>query len=209
MIEKGKVRVKICGMRDPGNIRDVAACAPDLMGFIFYPGSLRFVGNDFKLPEDFPQEIAKVGVFVQESTETILKLTDRHQLNYIQLHGGESVAQCRELQQRGLHVIKVFSVGEEFDFNVVKDFARVADYFLFDTKSNTYGGSGKTFNWSLLNNYQEEKPFFLSGGLTPVNFKNALNFRHKHLVALDFNSGLEIKPGIKDSALVREVVDGR
>lgn len=195
-------------MRDRDNIRDVAACDPDFMGFIFYSGSQRFVGNDFEIPGDLPRKIARVGVFVQESTPIILQLAAQHQLKFIQLHGGEPVAQCRELREQGLNVIKVFSVGEQFDFSMVNDYVSVADYFLFDTKSNTYGGSGKTFDWSLLNNYTEGKPFFLSGGLTPSNYKNALTFKNKNLIGLDFNSGLEAKPGIKNSALVKDVVDG-
>jgi phosphoribosylanthranilate isomerase len=185
----------------------VAACAPDFMGFIFYSGSQRFVGNNFKIP-DVPREIKRVGVFVHESTSAILKLATLHQLAFIQLHGGESTIQCKELKGLGLSVIKVFSVGERFDFNTVKEFVPVADYFLFDTKSNTYGGSGKTFDWSLLSNYTENKPFFLSGGLTPLNFKNAMILRNKDLVGLDFNSGLEITPGVKNSVLVKEVVAG-
>lgn len=195
-------------MRDPDNIREVAACAPDFMGFIFYSGSQRFVGNDFEIPGDFPSKINRVGVFVQESTSTILKLAELHQLSVIQLHGGESVAQCKELKEQGLHVIKVFSVGDGSDFSSVKEFVSVADYFLFDTKSNTYGGSGKTFDWLLLNHYTENKPFFLSGGLTPLNFKKALTYRSKNLIGLDFNSGLEIKPGIKNRVLVKEVLAG-
>jgi phosphoribosylanthranilate isomerase len=205
----GKIRIKICGMRDHENIRDVAACAPDFMGFIFYPESVRFVGNDFKIPEDFPKQIERVGVFVQESTGAIVKLAKRHALGFIQLHGGESPSQCSELKQTGLKIIKVFSVGEEFDFTAVKDFVAVADYFLFDTKSDGYGGSGKTFNWALLNNYQENVPFFLSGGLTALNYKSALGIMNRKLAGFDFNSGLERKPGVKDRALVKEVVDGR
>src|SRR6478735_4533152 len=154
-MDKAKIKVKVCGMRETENIRKVAACAPDFMGFIFYPGSLRFVGNDFKLPNDFPSQVERVGVFVQESTEEIIARATRHGLSYIQLHGGESVEQCAALKQKGLKIIKVFSVGEEFDFQVVKEFVPVADYFLFDTKSSTYGGSGRTFNWSLLNQYTE------------------------------------------------------
>ena len=201
-----KIKVKICGMREPENIREVAACHPDFMGFIFYPGSLRFVGNDFQLPADFPEEVSRVGVFVQESPEIIFKLAELHDLDYIQLHGGESVEQCRELKQRGLNIIKVFSVGEGFDFHEVKEFVSVADYFLFDTKSNTYGGSGKTFDWSLLNQYAENIPFFLSGGLTPLNYDSALQVKTTNLAALDFNSGFEVKPGLKSSALVKSVI---
>ena len=199
------MKVKICGMRDTDNIREVVACAPDFMGFIFYPGSLRFVGAGFQIPDGFPDSIERVGVFVRESTANIVALAARHDLDFIQLHGGESVEQCIELKRLGLNIIKVFSVGEDFDFDVLKEFVHVADYFLFDTKSNTYGGSGKTFDWSLLNQYTEDKPFFLSGGLTPLNFEAALQFKNKNLVALDFNSGLEIKPGLKNSTLVKSI----
>jgi phosphoribosylanthranilate isomerase len=204
----GTIKIKICGMRDPENIREVAACAPDFMGFIFYPESVRFVGNDFTMPEDFPEEIERVGVFVQETTETIAELANRHNLGFIQLHGGESAVQCAELKNKGLKIIKVFSVDDEFDFSTVKDFVPVTDYFLFDTKSTAYGGSGKTFNWSLLGNYRENKPFFLSGGLTVLNCKSALHHANKNLAGLDFNSGVESKPGLKNRELVKEIVAG-
>ena len=199
--------LKVCGMRDAQNMVDVAAQHPDLMGFIFYPGSPRFVGDAFEIPVNFPAHVGRVGVFVLESTDKIRELAKRHGLQFIQLHGGESVAQCAALKQHHLKVIKVFLIGEDFDFNEVREFVPVADYFLFDTKSKTYGGSGITFDWSILDRYSYDIPFFLSGGLTSQNCDKALALQHSKLAGLDFNSGLEKSPGIKDPAKVKEVYE--
>ena len=200
------MKLKICGMRDEENIRQVAACSPDFMGFIFYPGSPRYVSNDFKIPSDFSNSVERVGVFVAESTDSMVKLAKLHKLSFIQLHGGEPAAQCKELKQQGFGVIKVFSMADAFDFQVLKNFVPVVDYFLFDTKSIMHGGSGKTFDWSLLNRYTEDVPFFLSGGLTLQNVDSALNLENKKLAGLDINSGLELKPGLKDVSRVRDLI---
>jgi len=160
MTTKNKIKLKVCGMRDAANIMAVAALHPDYMGFIFFEQSPRFVGNYFLLPENFPDQIKKVGVFVNETTRNIRREAQILGLHYVQLHGNESVAQCEELKSEGIKVIKVFSVGDDFDFNVTKPFKKSSDFFLFDTKGKYHGGNAQTFNWNVLKNYDQEIPFF-------------------------------------------------
>lgn len=200
-----KPGLKICGMRDAQNINDVAALNPDFMGFIFYEKSKRYVGKDFVIPTNFPSQIKRVGVFVNEATEVVLKKVEQHRLDFVQLHGGESVKECEQLKRNRVGIIKVFSVDNDFDFSTVDEFESCSDYFLFDTKSEGYGGSGKTFDWSMLENYSNHVPFFLSGGLSPENVSAALQVKSTALFALDVNSGVEISPGFKDVDKIRSI----
>ncbi|SHG45699.1 phosphoribosylanthranilate isomerase [Chryseolinea serpens] len=200
------IKLKICGMRDGENIREVAALSPQYMGFIFYRKSPRFVGDDFVMPA-IPASIKKVGVFVNETTETILNLASRYDLTLIQLHGNETPEQCRELKAKGLGVIKVFSMGEDFDWSVVQPYKPVADFFLFDTKGKYYGGNAQAFDWSLLQQYDQEIPFFLSGGLSPENIGNITGLKDMNLYALDVNSGVEDSPGVKNISKIEFVLE--
>ncbi len=193
-------------MRNPENIMEVAALSPDYMGFIFYEKSKRFVGEDFMIPNTFPERINRVGVFVNEDTKKILKKVDQYQLDYVQLHGGESVDQCKALVENGIGVIKVFSVDDEFDFTPTMSFAAYVDFFLFDTKTDDYGGSGKSFDWNLLDKYDQQIPFFLSGGLSLENIASVLKFENLNLHSLDINSGVELSPGVKSVDKIRSVV---
>lgn len=191
-------------MRDPKNILDVAVLQPDFMGFIFYEKSKRYVGEGFVIPKNFPKEIKRVGVFVNESPENILKQVAIHQLDYVQLHGDESVQIC-EILKKKTGVIKVFRVDDDFDFTQTKQFNSFADFFMFETKSVEYGGSGKTFNWNLLEKYDQTKPFFLSGGLTVDNIPRVKIMTSVNLFALDVNSGAEILPGIKSVSILNTI----
>ena len=192
------MKLKVCGMRDLNNIEAIAALAPAYMGFIFYKNSRRFVGEAFKLPLDFPQNIRKVGVFVNENEEVILKKVEMYQLDFVQLHGNEPAELCNKLKMKHVGVIKVFSVDASFDFEKTVPYAKALDYFMFDTRVAGYGGSGITFDWDLLKKYNQEIPFFLSGGLSPQNIDAALELEGLNIHALDINSGVEIVPGIKD-----------
>lgn len=192
-----KVKLKVCGMRDPENILQVAELQPDYMGFIFYEKSKRYVGKEFKIPTQLSKNIRRVGVFVNESTENMLSLARLHKLDFIQLHGDEPVKQCWELKQEKFGVIKVFSIYEHFSFAKVEPYKKEVDYFLFDTKSSLYGGTGKTFDWNLLNGYDQEIAFFLSGGLSAGNIQAARNSDSWNLHAFDLNSGVEMAPGLK------------
>lgn len=192
------IKLKVCGMRDNRNVLEVASSRPDFMGFIFYEKSPRYVGLNFKIPDDLDARIQWVGVFVNENVKTIIKLVSKHRLDFVQLHGDESPNECRELKENRIGVIKVFSVDDDFDFGIVNAYQSVVDYFLFDTKGKARGGNGVVFNWNLLKNYEGDVPFFLSGGIDPENVNLIKKLNHKQLFAIDVNSGIEIAPGVKD-----------
>jgi phosphoribosylanthranilate isomerase len=201
------VKIKVCGMRNTENIREVAALSPDYMGFIFYEKSTRYVGSEFVLPDDLDSTINRVGVFVNHSKAFIKEKAVRHQLNYVQLHGDESVTFCEELKTEGIRVIKVFRVDEDFDFRGTKQFERVADFFLFDTKGKRYGGNAIPFDWSLLNQYNQVVPFFLSGGIQSDNVRQLKNISTLNIHAIDVNSGVEDQPGLKNVNKISEIIN--
>ena len=194
-------------MRDAENIAAVGSLRPQYMGFIFYPKSPRFVGDSFDIPANLPASIKRVGVFVNESNAVIIAKSNALKLELVQLHGNESPAQCDELKATGLGVIKVFSIDDDFNFELTKPYREVVDYFLFDTKGKYYGGNAKTFNWKILGKYDQEVPFFLSGGLSPDNVNALGDIQKMNLHALDLNSGVEISPGLKDIEKIRTIID--
>lgn len=193
-------KIKICGMRDPENVKEVAALAPDYMGFIYYAKSPRYVGPEFRLrrqPET--QAIRNVAVFVNEPPESALEIAVRDGYDAVQLHGAESPAYCKEFQSAGFEVIKAFGIDADFDFAQLEPYAGSVNFFLFDAKTRAYGGSGKPFEWEKLGEYTGTTPFFLSGGLEPANLEEALAVTAGlPLYALDLNSRVETAPGIKD-----------
>lgn len=192
-------------MRDGKNILEVASLSPDYMGFIFYSGSPRYVQKDFSIPDGFPSTIVKVGVFVNERTEVIKTIASRLRLPFIQLHGNEPVEQCEELKGEGYGVIKVFSVDDAFDFKITNLYASCVDLFLFDTKGKYYGGNSKAFDWKILHRYDQQVPFFLSGGLSPENIDQLVALNNMNLYAIDINSGVEISPGVKNIDKIKQV----
>jgi len=200
-----KIAIKICGMRDRENILKVASLGPHYLGFIFYPESPRYVGGDFRMPVSLPLSIRRVGVFVNASSQEILQKTKSVGLDFIQLHGNESPEQCAELKAAGVGVIKVFSIDEKFDFETTGPYKKVVEYFLFDTKGKYFGGNAKVFDWQVLKKYDQEIPFFLSGGLSPDNVNSLGDILNMNVHALDLNSGVEISPGLKDVAKVQAV----
>jgi phosphoribosylanthranilate isomerase len=187
------MKIKICGMKFPNNINEIGALQPDYMGFIFYPKSKRFVGENFssKSINSLPKSIKKVGVFVNESVAIVLEKATKYKLDAVQLHGNESVANCKFLKENNIEIIKAFSIDASFDFEILKAYESVCDYFLFDTKTPDYGGSGQVFDWKLLEKYTLQKPFFLSGGLNFEVIEKIKNLNYPMLVGLDFNSQLE------------------
>lgn len=193
-------------MRDSENIAQVSLLRPQYLGFICYQKSPRFIGNDFTIPETLPSSIKKVGVFVNESNEVIASTVKSLGFDFIQLHGDEKAKTCIELKESGFKIIKAFSVDDDFDFIETKPYKEVVDYFLFDTKGMHYGGNSKAFNWSVLNKYDQEVPFFLSGGLSPENVVDLGDIMKMNLHALDFNSGVELTPGLKNLEKVKEAI---
>ena len=193
-------------MRDAENIAAVGSLRPQYMGFIFYSKSPRFVGDSFDIPANLPASIKRVGVFVNEANAVIINRSNALKLGLVQLHGNESPAQCDELKATGLGVIKVFSIDDDFNFELTKPYREVVDYFLFDTKGKYYGGNAKAFNWEILGKYDQEVPFFLSGGLSPDNVNTLGDIQKMNLHALDLNSGVEISPGLKDIEKIKTLM---
>lgn len=182
------------------NIQKVEGLNPDFMGFIFYPKSPRYVVN--KLTPDvlktLPPSIIRSGIFVNASLDTILEMTKLYDLTALQLHGDESPQFCDRLHDLGFIVIKAFRVDESFDFNALNNYELSCDYFLFDTKTKSYGGSGRKFDWNILRQYNNAKPIFLSGGIEPGDEPLISELKDLNIYALDLNSKFEIKPGLKD-----------
>lgn len=191
-------------MRERENIAAVAACKPDFMGFIFVEKSPRYVGVDYVIPVDLLGLTQAVGVFVNESVERILEISAHSGFTWVQLHGEEGPQDIAELMKAGLGVIRAVSVAEEWDLLGING---EPDYFLLDTKKGSQvGGTGERFDWSLLEAYPSKVPFFLAGGLSDENLAEAKQLGTKYpLVGLDFNSRLEIQPGLKDLKKVRDI----
>lgn len=202
------MKVKVCGMRDSDNIRELLALAPDFMGFIFYDKSLRFVGDelDADLLKSFPRSVKKVGVFVNASPDYILRSVKKYDLQYVQLHGTETPDFCRNLRNRGVSIIKAFSVDESFNFSMINNYKPSCDFFLFDAKGDQFGGNGITFDWSLMNRYDNEKPFFISGGIDAGTLDSLEKIKHLKLYGVDINSKVELSPGLKDTVLVKTIM---
>lgn len=199
------MKIKICGMRDPENMKEVIRLIPDFIGFIFYPKSRRFVGHDFPPinTQLVPDDIKKVGVFVNESIEQVLKKAEKYLLDFVQLHGGESPDYCQELKSRGIRIIKVFSIEDSFNVETIQSYLKAADLFLFDTKTAGYGGSGKKFNWDMLESLVIHKPFLLSGGIGPEDDEHVKKIDHPDFAGVDVNSRFELEPGLKNSELLQ------
>ena len=160
----------------------------------------RFVEGvlDAKLAKSLPASIKKVGVFVNASLEEIKKATEKYSLDVIQLHGHEEPELCQKVKETGLEVIKAFQVKEAFDFFSINAYKPVCDYFLFDTATKGYGGSGYKFNWDILKDYDNEKPLFLSGGIGPDDAAEVEKLGWLNIKAIDINSKFEIEPANKD-----------
>ena len=200
-------KIKICGMREAENMRKVVALEPDFFGLIFYPKSPRFVSIEQaeKLPEF--QNIRRVGVFVDESLESILEIAERARLSLVQLHGDETPQSCESLKKQNLQIIKVFKVDGSFDGERLKEYEAICDYFLFDTKTSRHGGSGHAFDWQILRRFSINKPFFLGGGIGVENAAKSIEAcRNLPLFALDINSRAEITPGVKSPEIIAEIL---
>ena len=185
--------VKVCGMRDAENIRAVEALGIDMMGFIFWPKSSRYVSER---PAYLPTSCQRVGVFVDESIDKVMQYAAAFQLDVIQLHGGESPEYVSRL--KGLKVIKAFNIATADDLKQVKLYEGLADCFLFDAKGRSVGGNGTQFDWDVLQGYTGKTPFLLSGGIGPDDAGRVTDFEHPRCIGIDLNSRFETAPGLKD-----------
>ncbi len=196
-------------MLDAGNVREISEASPDYMGFIFYSGSKRFVGNEpcIKIFLNVPGGTEKVAVFVNETPEVVIGIAERYGIGTVQLHGNETPLFCSIIRSSGLSVIKAFGIDHHFNFKLLVPYLYVCDYFLFDMKSERHGGSGLKFDWALLERYDLDKKFFLSGGIGSDDADRIRSFTHRQLYCVDINSRFEISPGVKDPVIVRDFIN--
>ncbi len=192
-----KLRVKICGNAEQENFIKVCNLQPYYVGFIFYEKSKRFVANPFKVKQPKGIKAKRVGVFVNSNVQEISSKVKEFNLDIIQLHGDETPEFCTKISKIK-PVFKAFQINNNFNFNILTSYYSSCYYFLFDTSSNQYGGSGKKFNWSLLSNYKLEKPFILSGGIGEEDAEIIKKMNHPKMIGIDVNSKFEISPGVKN-----------
>lgn len=201
------MKIKVCGLRDKNNIQEVASLNPDYMGFICYEPSPRYVKDiQVNVLADLPSTIYKTAVFVNADAETINELIDTYHFDAIQLHGSESPDFADSFRSK-VTVFKAFGLDADFDFEQLNNYANKVDYFLFDTKTDMHGGSGKTFDWRMLDNYKLDIPFLLSGGLSLDNLEEVSTITHPQFYGVDLNSKFETAPGIKDIDKLKKAFD--
>lgn len=195
--------IKVCGMRYPENIRAVERLGVDFMGFIFHPASPRFLE---RLPEYMPQGCIRTGVFVSDDETYILQTAERFSLSAIQLHTVGSAGLCRRLHERGFKVLRALGIASETDFRQTQKFEGVCDLLLFDTACKSHGGSGKRFDWRILDAYTGNTPFLLSGGIDSSCAGQINDLHHPMLAGVDLNSGFETSPAMKDAAALEKFI---
>lgn len=189
--------IKICGMRHAENIRAAELTGADWMGFIFHPASPRAV---HVLPAYLPTRCRRIGVFVDTPESIILQRAAEFGLYGVQLHGSETPEQCRRLRETGLKVLRAFAPSSAEDFRRCRNYENSCDYFLFD--SSMQGGSGRSFDWSILNSYRGGTPFLLSGGIAPDSLPSLRRLHHSAFCGVDINSRFELQPGLKNIPVI-------
>lgn len=190
--------IKVCGMREAENIREVEALGIDVIGFIFWPKSSRCVSTR---PDYLPVNAKRAGIFVNEDIEQVRRIAVDYALDIIQLHGNESPEYARNL--RNWKVIKAFNIASEEDLESTVIYDGAVDYFLFDTKGKAVGGNGEKFDWEVLASYNGQSPFILSGGIGPDDTERVRTFYHPQCIGIDLNSRFELSPGLKDITALR------
>lgn len=199
------MKLKVCGLTQWEQIQALIALGVDYLGFIFYPKSPRYVLNHLSLEKIAEIPFAqKVGVFVNEDLEHLLKIINTAKLNWVQLHGNEDEIYLQKLKQKlnsEVKIIKACRVGETL--NLPKNHQNI-DFLLFDTDSKAYGGTGKTFDWQFLNQLNLKQKYFLSGGVSIDNLSQIKNLKTRPF-ALDINSKFETSVGIKDIELIKQM----
>jgi phosphoribosylanthranilate isomerase len=189
--------IKVCGMRDSQNIREVESLGPDMMGFMCWSGSKRYVSAK----PDYLPDVCRVGVFVNPTADEVMEKVRELGLNRIQLHGTETPQLCRTIHKAtGLPIMKAVSIESQEDFKQCSAYERAdgVDMFLFDTKCSGWGGSGQEFDWSLLEGYDGSNPFILAGGIGPGAEERLVEIDHPKFRGIDLNSRFETEPAFKE-----------
>lgn len=201
------MQLKVCGITSTENIRALISLKINRLGFIFYHKSARYVYG--KLIEDglkeIPKHIRKTAVFVNAEKAEIEQIIDQYKLDSIQLHGDETPEFCNYFRPK-TEVIKTISIKDKSSFDNAKSYNDACDLFLFDTQSEHFGGTGKTFDWQWLEAYTLDKPFYLSGGLSLENYAEIKKIKHTQLIGIDVNSKFETAPGIKDIEKIKQLI---
>ncbi len=207
------MRVKVCGMTEIDQVKQLDAMGVDFAGFIFYPKSPRYVvrhltGEQLKKAK---LRLGKVGVFVNATYDDVMKQVDSYGLDMVQLHGDETPRFCEQLSNY-ITVIKVFRLGEDDPIDwLIRPYQESCDMFLFDTEGVGYGGTGKKFNWTTLKQAHIDKLFFLSGGIEPGDAEKLKAFAKepvaRKLFSIDINSKFETGAGVKDLKKIRAMLD--
>jgi phosphoribosylanthranilate isomerase len=197
-------------MRDPENIREAEKLAIDLMGFIFWHKSSR---NVSEMPSYLPTRQKRVGVFVDADIKEVTEKAKEYALDLIQLHGKETPdyiqrlrSLCPQRGDRAIAIIKALNIADTEDLAQTAQYEGIVDYFLFDTKSKLVGGNGTQFDWSVLQAYQGDTPFILSGGIGPDDAEKVKNFQHPMCAGIDLNSRFETAPALKDIQLLNHFI---
>lgn len=206
--------IKVCGMREPNNIRALSQVdGVDLMGLIFFMKSPRCVPATLKLQQLPEQRPKLVGVFVNETQSNVITQVINYRLDYVQLHGTESPTYIDNLRKAivpdilpDIKIIKAISVREADDVKRWRDYEGHADLLLFDTKTKLVGGSGEQFDWSILQEYDGNTPFLLSGGIGPEDTDRVKDFHHPKCIGLDLNSRFEVAPAVKNIEAISKFV---
>ncbi len=197
--------IKVCGLKDVDNANAIAVLPVDILGFIFYEKSPRFAGGMTGQPAP---DKHKAGVFVNSPKEYVLEQVKKYGFDHVQLHGNESPEDCLYYKGLGLKVIKAFGIAAAADFEQCKLYEGCCDLYVFDTKTVLYGGSGRSFNHSLLSSYHGDTPFLLSGGISLEALDDIKQVQHERLAGYDLNSRFETAPGIKDCTAVAKFISG-
>jgi phosphoribosylanthranilate isomerase len=202
------MRVKVCGLKDIDNMQSVIELAPDFVGLIFHKESKRYVGDDeaFKQYVHSIDGVMKTGVFVNATVDDVISIANDYKLDFVQLHGDQSSEFCASVNNV-VPVIKVFRIDASLSVQEIQRFRDVCCYFLFDTKTEKYGGSGRKFNWELLEEYSLDKPFFLSGGIGPDDLGQIKQIDNRFLECVDINSRFEDSIGLKNINQLKTFID--
>ena len=224
------MKIKVCGMREPENIHAVEQLGVDMIGFIFWPDSPRYVQqirsragiipdytslqDERKSGQAEAKRAQRVGVFVDDMPQSIVTRVFNYHLDFVQLHGHESAVMIDNLRRTldpdihpGIGIIKALSISSEADVAKYREFEGLVDLFLFDTRCSCKGGSGEQFDWDVLNAYDGKTPFLLSGGIGPEDVERVRNFAHPQFAGIDLNSRFETGPGLKDVESLKTFIE--
>ncbi len=197
------MKVKLCGFTEIASVQTAIAQKCDFIGFIFYDKSPRYITleNAAEISKNIPANIARVAVVVDANFEFLTEIAQKFAPDFFQFHGNESSDFLKKSRQKfpQIKIIKAFRIEGESDLAQVKNFEDCADSFLFDGKN---AGSGKKFDWKILQNFHSKKDWFLSGGLNVQNIEEALKITGATTV--DISSGIEKIRGQKSPELIEE-----